>query len=37
VYREAGKDANGNVITSDNVLTRIAYHDDIRIIRLPLK
>lgn len=37
VYREAGKDANGNVITSDNVLTRIAYHDDIRIIKLPLK
>lgn len=37
VYREAGKDDNGNIITSDNVLTRIAYHDDIRIIRLPLK
>lgn len=37
VYREAGKDANGNVITSDNILTRIAYHDDIRIIKLPLK
>jgi hypothetical protein len=37
VYREAGKDNNGNVITSDNVLTRIAYHDDIRIIRLPLR
>ncbi|WP_316812036.1 heparin lyase I family protein [Pedobacter heparinus] len=36
VYREAGKDANGNVITSDNVLTRIAYHDNIRIIQLPL-
>lgn len=34
VYREAGKDANGNVITSDNVLTRIAYHDNIRIIAL---
>lgn len=36
VYREAGKDANGNVITSDNVLTRIAYHDNIRIIALPI-
>jgi hypothetical protein len=36
VYREAGKDANGNVILSDNALTRIAYHDDIRIIKLPL-
>ncbi|KGE13228.1 heparin lyase I family protein [Sphingobacterium deserti] len=35
VYREAGKDAAGNVITSDNILTRIAQHDDIRIIRLP--
>ncbi|MNY25697.1 hypothetical protein D3C86_1594970 [compost metagenome] len=37
VYREAGKDANGNVITTDNVLTRIAYHDNIRIIVLPLQ
>lgn len=37
VYREAGKDANGNVITTDNVLTRIAYHDNIRIIALPLQ
>lgn len=37
VYREAGQDADGKVITSDNVLTRIAYHDDIRIIKLPLK
>lgn len=37
VYREAGKDANGNVITSDNVLSRIAYHDNIRIIKLPLE
>lgn len=37
VYREAGQDANANVITSDNILTRIAYHDDIRIIKLPLK
>lgn len=37
VYREAGKDANGNAVTSDNILTRIAYHDDIRIIKLPLK
>lgn len=37
VYREAGKDANGNTVTNDNVLTRIAYHDDIRIIKLPLK
>jgi hypothetical protein len=37
VYREAGKNADGSVITSDNVLTRIAFHDDIRIIRLPLK
>lgn len=36
VYREAGKDANGNVISSDNVLTRIAYHDNIRIIALPI-
>lgn len=34
VYREAGKDANGDVITSDNVLTRIVYHDDIRIFEL---
>ncbi len=34
VYREAGKDANGNVITADNILTRIAYHDNIRIIKL---
>ncbi|WP_017259818.1 heparin lyase I family protein [Pedobacter arcticus] len=34
VYREVGHDNNGNVITSDNVLTRIAYHDNIRIIRL---
>ncbi|MCD0470389.1 heparin lyase I family protein [Flavobacterium sp. JAS] len=34
VYREAGTDANGNVITSDNVLTRIAYHDDIKIFEL---
>jgi len=37
VYREAGKNADGSVITSDNVLTRIAFHDNIRIIRLPLK
>ncbi len=37
VYREAGIDANGDVITSDNVLTRIAYHDNIRIIKLPLQ
>lgn len=36
VYREAGKDANGQVISSDNVLTRIAYHDNIRIIALPI-
>lgn len=36
IYREAGKDANGNVITTDNVLTRIAYHDNVRIIALPL-
>jgi hypothetical protein len=35
VYREAGKDINGNVITNDNVLTRVAYHDNIRIIKLP--
>ncbi|MES2774083.1 MAG: HYR domain-containing protein [Bacteroidota bacterium] len=34
VYREAGTDANGNVITSDNALTRIAHHDDIRIFEL---
>ncbi|ARS40215.1 hypothetical protein CA265_11350 [Sphingobacteriaceae bacterium GW460-11-11-14-LB5] len=34
VYREAGRDASGNVITNDNVLTRIAYHDNIRIIAL---
>jgi hypothetical protein len=34
VYREAGYDTNGNVIISDNVLTRIAYHDDIRIFEL---
>ncbi|MBZ4192587.1 heparin lyase I family protein [Niabella beijingensis] len=34
VYREAGKDAAGNVIIGDNVLTRIAFHDDIRIIAL---
>jgi hypothetical protein len=37
IYREAGKDANGNVITSDNPLTRIVYHDNIRIIKLPLQ
>ncbi len=37
VYREAGYDANGNVITSDNALTRIVYHDNIRIIKLPLQ
>lgn len=37
VYRGSGKDANGNVITSDNVLTRVAYHDNIRIINLPLQ
>lgn len=37
VYREAGKDNSGNVITTDNILTRIAYHDDIRIIKLPLE
>ncbi|WP_113634818.1 heparin lyase I family protein [Nubsella zeaxanthinifaciens] len=36
VYREAGTDANDNLITTDNVLTRIAYHDNIRIIKLPL-
>lgn len=36
VYREAGKDVNGDVISSDNVLTRIAYHDNIRIIALPI-
>lgn len=35
VYREAGQDNNGNLITSDNILTRIAYHDNIRIIKLP--
>lgn len=35
VYREAGTDANNNLITSDNVMTRIAYHDNIRIIKLP--
>ena len=35
VYREAGKDAAGHIITSDNIITRIAQHDDIRIIRLP--
>lgn len=34
VYREAGKDGDGNVITTDNALTRIAYHDDIHIISL---
>jgi len=34
VYREAGEDSNGNVILNDNVLTRIAYHDNIRIIKL---
>ncbi|MGJ1196018.1 heparin lyase I family protein [Sphingobacterium spiritivorum] len=34
VYREASYDSNGNVITNDNILTRIAYHDDIRIIKL---
>ncbi|NGM62859.1 hypothetical protein G5B30_13155 [Sphingobacterium sp. SGG-5] len=34
VYREAGKDDEGNVILTDNVLTRIAYHDNIRIIKL---
>jgi len=37
LYREAGYDANGNLITSDNILTRIAYHDNIRIIKLPLQ
>ena len=37
VYREAGKDTNGNVITSDNILSRIVYHDNIRIIKLPLE
>lgn len=37
VYREAGKDINGNVITNDNVLTRVAYHDNIRIIKLPVQ
>lgn len=36
VYREAGKNANGELISSDNVLTRIAYHDNIRIIALPI-
>ncbi|RYG04209.1 MAG: hypothetical protein EOO07_31145, partial [Chitinophagaceae bacterium] len=30
VYREASYDNNGNVITSDNALTRIVYHDNIR-------
>ncbi len=34
VYREAGEDSNGNVILTDNVLTRVAYHDNIRIIKL---
>lgn len=34
VYREASYDTNGNVITNDNALTRIAYHDNIRIIKL---
>lgn len=34
VYREAGYDTNGNVITTDNALTRIAYHDNIKIIKL---
>ena len=34
IYREAGKDANGNVILTDNALTRIAWHDDVRIIEL---
>ena len=34
VYREAGKDIDGNVILTDNALTRIAYHDNIRIIKL---
>lgn len=34
VYREAGKDNLGNVILTDNAFTRIAYHDNIRIIKL---
>ncbi|MNK23516.1 hypothetical protein D3C87_418100 [compost metagenome] len=34
VYREAGEDSNGNVLLTDNVLTRIAFHDNIRIIKL---
>ncbi|WP_113663227.1 heparin lyase I family protein [Pedobacter nanyangensis] len=34
VYREAGEDSNGNVLLTDNVLTRIAYHDNIRIVKL---
>lgn len=37
VYRECGKDANGNAILTDNVLTRIAWHDDVRIIELKPK
>jgi hypothetical protein len=37
VYREAGYDTNGTVITNDNTPTRIAYHDDIKIIKLPLQ
>ncbi|TDS11820.1 heparin lyase I family protein [Sphingobacterium paludis] len=35
VYREAGKDSAGHVITTDNILRRTALHDDIRIIKLP--